>query len=245
MKSIPKLAVASAVTALGVTAAVASGAIPSSSDGVIHACYQKPGLLSNPGAVRVIDQEEGQRCRSNETPLAWNSKGPQGDPGPQGPQGERGPQGLQGRKGDTGATGPAGPKGDKGDKGDPGPSAAFTVTGPDVVFGDDVADMRVVASKTIPAGSYAINAKVELRNSDDEVAIPRCQLVAGDGVIDATADNRNDFRIEDFSQEYVALQGTLANFPGGAIDFRCSSLISDELHIRRPVITAIQVSSIQ
>jgi hypothetical protein len=49
MKSIPKLAVASALTALGVTAAVASGAIPSSSDGVIHACYQKPGLLSNPG----------------------------------------------------------------------------------------------------------------------------------------------------------------------------------------------------
>jgi hypothetical protein len=63
---------------------VASGAIPSSSDGVIHGCYQKPGLLANPGAVRVIDAEAGQTCRNNETAFQWNSKG---DPGPQGPAG--------------------------------------------------------------------------------------------------------------------------------------------------------------
>jgi Collagen triple helix repeat (20 copies) len=102
--------------------------------------------------VRVIDQEDGQRCRSNETPLSWNSKGPQGDPGPRGPQGERGPQGFQGPKGDTGATGPVGPKGDKGDKGDPGLSTAFSVTAPDAVFGDDVEQLRVIASKAVPAG---------------------------------------------------------------------------------------------
>jgi hypothetical protein len=34
--------------------------------------------LANPGAVRVIDAEAGQTCRSNETAFQWNSKGPSG-----------------------------------------------------------------------------------------------------------------------------------------------------------------------
>jgi hypothetical protein len=87
MKAIPKLAAATAVIALALAAAVASGAIPSGSDGVIHACYQKPGLLANPGAVRVIDEEAGQSCRSNETPIQWNRQGPKGDAGQPGPAG--------------------------------------------------------------------------------------------------------------------------------------------------------------
>jgi hypothetical protein len=82
---LPVLALGGLLAVAGV--GVASGAIPSSSDGVIHGCYQKPGLLANPGAVRVIDAEAGQTCRSNETAFQWNSKGPKGDPGPQGPSG--------------------------------------------------------------------------------------------------------------------------------------------------------------
>ena len=35
---------------------IAVGAIPDSNDGVIHACYQEPGLLQPPpGTLRVID----------------------------------------------------------------------------------------------------------------------------------------------------------------------------------------------
>jgi collagen triple helix repeat protein len=114
MKTIPKLAAATAVVALGMAAAAASGAIPSGSDGVIHACYQKPGLLANPGAVRVIDREQGQECRSNETPLQWSQRGPQGAIGPQGPRGDVGPQGPMGENG---------PQGDPGAQGLPGPRA--------------------------------------------------------------------------------------------------------------------------
>ena len=102
-----------AALAAGGAVSVAMGAIPSGSDGVIHSCYQRPGLLANPGAVRVIDKEQGQSCRWNETALAWNQKGAKGDTGPQGPTGENGDPCLP--------NDPAcvGPQGDKGDKGDP------------------------------------------------------------------------------------------------------------------------------
>ena len=73
------------VTILGFTVAVATGAIPSS-DGRIHGCYN-PKLG---GALRVIDTEGGQSCRSFEQPIGWSQQGP---PGPQGAQGEPGPAG--------------------------------------------------------------------------------------------------------------------------------------------------------
>jgi hypothetical protein len=60
------LTTASVLAAVGLVS-VATGTIPSGSDGVIHSCYQNPGLFSNPGAVRVIDTDRGQRCRFNET----------------------------------------------------------------------------------------------------------------------------------------------------------------------------------
>jgi hypothetical protein len=62
--------------------------------GVYTGCYTR----SN-GALRVIDFEAGQRCRSTELTVTWNRTG---QPGPAGPQGPQGPQGLQGE------TGPAG-----------------------------------------------------------------------------------------------------------------------------------------
>jgi collagen triple helix repeat protein len=111
MKTISRFAAVAAVVALALAAGVASGAIPSGSDGVIHACYQKPGLLANPGAVRVIDEEAGQRCRSNEVAFNWSQRGPQGAQGAPGPQGPRGD------------AGPSGPQGDKGEQGEPGEPA--------------------------------------------------------------------------------------------------------------------------
>lgn len=149
MKTIPKLAAATAVLTLGVAAAAASGAIPSGADGVIHACYQKPGLLANPGAVRVIDQEAGQRCRSNETALVWNQSGPKGDTGPKGDPGVTGARGEQGFKGDTGATGAGGEQGPKGDtgpqglKGEPGQDGQDGAQGPPGLGGAARAYARV------------------------------------------------------------------------------------------------------
>lgn len=98
---------------------VASASIPSASDGVIRACYQKAGLL-NAGDVRVIDTEAGQTCRANEAALAWNQKGVKGDTGATGAQGPAGAvgavgaQGPAGPKGEIGLTGPMGPVGPQG-----------------------------------------------------------------------------------------------------------------------------------
>lgn len=64
---------------------VATGAIPSSSDGVIHACY------GSNGEVRLLDKEAGKTCSKGWTPLSWNQRGVQGQMGPQGEQGPRGP----------------------------------------------------------------------------------------------------------------------------------------------------------
>ena len=84
-----KLALPAAVV-LGAGTAVAIAAIPSSSDGVIHACRVTTG--ATPGQLRVIDVETtpAQACVNGETTLSWNQTGPpgpQGDPGPPGDSG--------------------------------------------------------------------------------------------------------------------------------------------------------------
>jgi type VI secretion system secreted protein Hcp len=74
--------------ALGAGTAVAIAAIPSSSDGVIHACYSTGS--TPPGALRVIDADANQTCSTGETTLTWNQTGPTGPPGPQGDPGPPG-----------------------------------------------------------------------------------------------------------------------------------------------------------
>lgn len=73
------------VAALGAGSALAIGAIPGD-DGTIKGCYNRVS-----GSLRVIDSEE--QCRSLETSINWNQRGPagpQGNPGPQGPPGPAG-----------------------------------------------------------------------------------------------------------------------------------------------------------
>ena len=64
-----------AVAATLVTAGgVAYASIPGP-DGVIKACYNKPGLLGlGKGELRVIDSQAG--CASTETQLSWNQTAP-------------------------------------------------------------------------------------------------------------------------------------------------------------------------
>jgi len=62
---------------LAVAAGVAYATIPGS-NGVIHGCYNKAGIL------RVIDTSGGEACAAGETALEWNQEGPQGPPGPPG-----------------------------------------------------------------------------------------------------------------------------------------------------------------
>lgn len=69
---------------------IAFAAIPGS-DGTISACFKKTTKI-----LRVINAEDGQKCRSDERPLSWNQEGPagpSGSPGLPGPSGSPGPQG--------------------------------------------------------------------------------------------------------------------------------------------------------
>ncbi len=94
-----------AVVVLGAGTAVAIAAIPSASDGVIHACRVTTG--ATPGQLRVIDVEASppQACVNGETALTWDQAGPAG---PAGPQGDPGPPGDSGSGTDTSGGGSGG-----------------------------------------------------------------------------------------------------------------------------------------
>lgn len=63
--------VAAGVAIASVGAGAAWGAIPSDEDGTIDACYRQLD-----GVLRVIDYEDGQRCKKGEQQLTWRSAGP-------------------------------------------------------------------------------------------------------------------------------------------------------------------------
>jgi hypothetical protein len=146
----PKLgAILAGIATIGV-GSTAFAAIPDGGS-VIHSCYKKSG-----GAVRVIDTASTS-CDSNETPLDWNQQGPQG------------PQGAPG------------PKGDKGDKGDPGPPGPASlpylymsrVAGVDLPGG---LQWVKVATRWVPAGTYAVSATGVASGNPDHINNLWCEL---------------------------------------------------------------------
>ena len=119
-------AVAGAVLVLAI-GGMAWASVPGA-DGVIRGCYD-----ARSGAVRIIDVAASHSCRSNETSMDWNQKGPAGPVGPAGPAGAigpMGPMGPAGAAGATGATGPAGPPGATGPAGPVGPAGPMGPAGP-------------------------------------------------------------------------------------------------------------------
>lgn len=150
-------AVVGAAAVLTAGAGIAYGSIPDG-QGVIHGCYQTQG-----GQLRVIDTGKGALCTQFETALNWNQTGPQGPKGPTGAKGPQGPTGLQGVQGLQGATGPQGPSGGLGDTwfvrnaGCPG-SVSLTKN-----------SLTTVASVSLPAGSYLIDATGSLLQGGTDI----------------------------------------------------------------------------
>ena len=90
------------------------------------------------------------QCHPSEAPIFWNQAGP---PGPQGPQGPQGPPG-------------------------PPPTLWIAHQGIDAVpLAGVIPD--VVLSLLVPAGSYAISAKVSVTNLDPAVQDATCVLIKG------------------------------------------------------------------
>lgn len=216
------IALAGALVATGAVL-VASAEIPSSSDGVIHGCYQRPGLLANPGALRVVDTEAGQRCRSNETALSWRQIGETGPAGPAGPQG---PAGAAGPQGEEGPAGPPGAQGEPGPAGPPGPAATTDVhfvSLPNALdhsspaLNSDQGHVQTILSKSLPAGQYLLEAKVTvLSDFPDGDALIECRLP---GASDNAHLSARDFvRHTDHMSITSAVTGE-----GGPVELVCES----------------------
>jgi hypothetical protein len=85
----------------------------------------------------------------------------------------------------------------------------------------------LVVSKTVPAGSYAINAKVQLRNlDDDDEARPICSLFVGESELANIVDSAGEDVLDEMDAvnegETAALQAVIPNFGGGEIQVGCA-----------------------
>jgi type VI secretion system secreted protein Hcp len=138
---------------LGGAALAAAGAIAhaaTSSDGVIHACYDE----HNGRHVRIVASSDG--CERNEVAISWNQSGPPGAPGLPGAPGGIGPQGIQGLQGfpgEPGSPGMAGPPGRQGDPGAAGPKGDQGPQGPAGATGSGPPPLKTVATAAFDEGS--------------------------------------------------------------------------------------------
>lgn len=97
-----------------------------------------------------------------------------------------GPQGPMGPQGPTGATGPAGPSGPTGPQGPAGANGvghAYVASNNSVTLGGSD---TVVASVTVPTGSYLVFGKAALQNSDSSNQFANCVLSSDSGTNDQT-----------------------------------------------------------
>jgi hypothetical protein len=244
MNAFPKLAAATAVLALGVGAAAASGAIPSGSDGMIHGCYQKPGLLANPGDLRVIDKEAGQSCRSNETALPWNQKGAKGDTGARGEPGPKGSPGPQGEPGQDGQDGQAGAQGPAGPAGPAGRTEVYFAAIPSgaesVLLSDQYADL-VSTRLTLPPGSYLAEARLNVENVGRWPAQAECRLPGG-GSVDPVLPPKG--QAADL-HTYLEMEVTSAfNHDGGEIAVQCQSREGESFFVKSASLLVTKVDSV-
>jgi hypothetical protein len=172
------------VVALAVaTSGFAYASIPESPGGVIHGCYGKLG-----GILRLIDAAKNQKCSNLlEVPISWTQTGAQGASGDKGDKGDPGTNGTNGAPGAPGAPGPPGAPGA------PGVSTATFAIG-NAGLPEDTT-LTEVASKTLPAGSWAVIATADIRPGPgnfggDRVLSSHCELHSGAGFIGGTTDRR-------------------------------------------------------
>lgn len=131
-----------------VSGAVVAAAAEPSGDETIHGCVNPSGSL------RVVS---APACRSNETLLSWNQRGPRGPQGPQGETGEQGPQGVPGSPGPTGPPGPSGPPGAQGPAGPAGTSGTASLVSPNGMFRVEITNGGVFVRG--PGGTFIVDGR--------------------------------------------------------------------------------------
>ncbi len=106
-----------------------------------------------------------------------------------------------------------------------------------------------IVSKTVPLGSYVINAKVQVK-ADVFTEDPRaeCRLEAGGTTLDRADEilNSPDVGGDPAESETFPLQATVSNF-GGDIEVKCAHDDDgdESVYATQAVITAIRVDAIR
>jgi hypothetical protein len=138
----------------------------------------------------------------------------------------QGIQGIQGIPGTPGAPGAA------------GTSDAYHAN--DFTFGIEIlSETRTVISKQVPAGSYAMFAKMELVDLLQDELNARCVMRAGGAAVDDTG------TIHIAGGEWVPLQGVVSGFAGGTIIVECNESTGHRLLVTHIGLTAIKVTTVQ
>lgn len=198
------------------TAIIAFASIPGPG-GAISTCY-----LIGSGALRVVDT--GTPCKNNETALTIDGTGPQGPQGPQGPAGPTGPTGPQGATGASGS-----------------PDVYYgRFAGPTGIFMGYLALVTVA----VPAGTYAVNAKIVAVGQSSQPHSVDCKLSSGDQA-HATFPSNTNLVTGDGTGTYatMALQDvTTINAGGGTIVLSCESLTDALDYFQDGALTAIRVT---
>jgi hypothetical protein len=165
--------------------------------------------------------------------------------------GPSGAQGIAGSPGPRGVAGPAGPRGAKGETGPRGPSGAFVARAASQLepacpsAGGCPAGSRTLAALALPAGSYVLEAKVDVSPSTaaGTVSNGECKLVRGadDTYLDR-AFHQLVSRAAQTDEETFNLQDVVTLPAGGPVELECAS--SAVWNAINPAIQAIRVESV-
>ncbi len=130
-----------------------------------------------------------------------------------------------------------GPPGPKGPQGPPGPAGAgniwITRQGDPIALGDEIE--KQVLSLTVPAGAYAISAKVSVANSLDVVQPAHCTLSTGDTSVVELAG------VDDDMQQVISLLDADKFSSETAITLKCFTTVG---YAMNGVLAAIEVGSL-
>lgn len=166
--ALPRIVVIIAALIAGLAIGVGTMRVVANHDSIsIHACVEK-----NRGVVRIV-ADAGACDLKKEYATQWNIQGPEGPQGPAGPQGSQGPAGPIGP---AGPAGPVGPEGAEGPQGPAGTVQAFSDTGNSSLKNDTP---TTIASVTVPAGTYVIQAEAKVDNLANDPKNAKCSLSTG------------------------------------------------------------------
>lgn len=179
-------------------------------------------FVKKTGAVRFINAQAGKTCKSGEKQVTFNQKG------------------VQGPTGATGATGATGERG-------PSDTYVKRATGGFLGIGIPVAGANV-ATLTLPAGDYLVNAQTSFFKFNDATTQVFCELRSSAGTVKGTPAfwfPKPDAAASNGAAIPVTLTGTLEVAPADtALHLYCKATGDDSIAFGGAVLTATKVAKV-